>query len=128
MKKLLVIAILLVYGASSSGMTLYIHYCCGKVETLGLSPVSGKNCKEPGKTGLAKTPCCEDKTLSFSLKADQVPANFIVPSFLAASLPAHITTLLLSTPIYHGNRVQEVFAPPPLPIKDLTRLYCIYRI
>jgi len=128
MKKLLVIAILLVYGASSSGMTLYIHYCCGKVETLGLTPVAGKNCGERGETSLAKPPCCEDKTVSFTLKADQVPAKFVAPSFPAASLAANFPAQLLSTPIHAENRVQEVFAPPPLPAKDLTRLNCTYRI
>ena len=128
MKKLLVIAILLVYAASSSGMTLYIHYCCGKVENLGLTPVAGKKCGERSETSLAKPPCCEDKTVSFSLKADQVPAKFVAPSSPAASLAANLPGLLLSTPIHSENRVQEVFAPPPLPAKDLTHLYCIYRI
>src|SRR4051812_18635981 len=112
MKKLLVIALLLVYGMSSSGMTLYIHYCCGKVKTLGLAPVADKNCKETNESKLAKQPCCQDKEISFSLKADQVPAKFLVPSSQNGSLPAFPPVLLLSTPQNTAGRVQEVFAPP----------------
>ena len=62
MKKLLVIVLLLVYGAASSGMTLHLHYCCGKLDKIDLAPVKHKGCGSEHKLG--KKSCCDNKELS----------------------------------------------------------------
>src|SRR6478735_1982944 len=69
MKKILVIMLMLVYGFSSTGMTLRLHYCCGKLKSVELAPVKDPGCGNKHKMG--SRPCCETKNINLKGKADQ---------------------------------------------------------
>src|SRR6476659_6413428 len=69
MKKILVIMLMLVYGFSSTGMTLQLHYCCGKLKSVELAPVNDPGCGNQHKMG--SRPCCETKNIKSQTKADQ---------------------------------------------------------
>lgn len=68
MKKLIVILLLLGYGLSSFGMTLHIHYCCGKVDTVKLTPTNDHGCGVKDKS--KKKGCCDDRQVEFKIKTD----------------------------------------------------------
>ena len=73
MKKLFIILIMLVYGLSSSGMVISLHYCCGKLDDVSFS---GKNHRSdcPMGSKIKKSSCCNDKQISTKLNADQQAA------------------------------------------------------
>ena len=125
LKKIVAIALLLVYGLSSSGMTISFHYCCGKLKDIKLSPVTEKPCGM--KHGFSKKPCCDDKQIELKLKADQKTeqaAKFIFP---APALTKQEADIFIFHPFVYSTRVPEIFAPPPLQ-NPLYILHCIYRI
>jgi hypothetical protein len=124
MKKLLVIVLLLVYGVSSSGMTLHLHYCCGKLDQIDLSPVK-HTCGGENKPG--KKSCCDNKELNFNLKADQTPVKLLVPTFHSFAVKPTPVEFHLSGPAQTKGLQLQIFAPPPLR-RDFNTLFCIYRI
>jgi len=72
MKKFLVLAMLLVYGLTSTGATIHLHYCCGKLDKISLSNDHNENC--PGKENLQKG-CCESRKLDLKVEDDQQPGS-----------------------------------------------------
>lgn len=68
MKKLIVILLLLGYGLSSFGMTLHVHYCCGKVDTVKFMPANDHGCGV--KDNIKKKGCCDDRQVEFKIKTD----------------------------------------------------------
>lgn len=75
MKKFLAILFFMVYGLSSSGMTLYFHYCCGQLEKVDITPVEKKGCNkchgEPTPANETEKPCCENKAVDVKVNSDQ---------------------------------------------------------
>lgn len=69
MKKLLVIVLMLAYGLSSSGMTISLHYCCGKLDGISLNGKHDDSCRMSSE--LKNTDCCFDKQISASITTDQ---------------------------------------------------------
>ena len=124
LKKLASIILLLVYGLSSSGMTIQFHYCCGKLKNVQLSPISEKQC---GMKHSSSKKCCDDKKVELKLKSDQrteatAKFNFSVPVLLKTESENFNSTLFV------GKTVSpEVFAPPPQST-SLCVLNCVFRI
>lgn len=73
MKKLIVIFLLLVYGLTSTGTTISLHYCCGKLDDISFSTVFERECAMDNK-GVSQKRCCDSKHIELKLKADQEPA------------------------------------------------------
>src|SRR5215471_560007 len=67
MKKLVLIMLILMYGFSTMGMTINLHYCCGKLESIDLTSSSANN----GSHKMGLKACCETKQISNKEKADQ---------------------------------------------------------
>lgn len=68
MKKFLVIFFSVFYLTSTSGISLNIHYCGGKIKHVSLFNSSEKGCC--GKKKMSKK-CCKDKVSYFKIKDDQ---------------------------------------------------------
>ncbi|QPH40667.1 HYC_CC_PP family protein [Pedobacter endophyticus] len=67
MKRILIIAILTVYSIASFGISVNHFYCCGKLKEVSLAANVGAKCLgEQSSKG-----CCENKTVTVKLKADQ---------------------------------------------------------
>lgn len=126
LKKLLVILLLMVYGLSSSGMTIQFHYCCGKLKSIQLSPVSEKKCGMKHSMKMLNKPCCNDKQVELKLKGEQrtEQAKFV---FFTPDLPKKNEFILTTEPVVAKNIVPEIFAPPPL-ADPLYIFHCVYRI
>lgn len=87
MKKLVVILLFFCYGLSSSGMTITLHYCCGKLDDVSfLAKARNERC---GKgSHLKKTSCCKDQQITGQI-ASHSPADkwlSVVKSFVQIPL------------------------------------------
>jgi hypothetical protein len=126
MKKLLVILVMLAYGYSATGMTLHLHYCCGKLKSIEWSPVTANECGE--KHSMGSKPCCETKQIS-SKSTDQ-EYSLVVTDFVNSSkaffhvyadpLPVSIPSI---KPVLSGLTHSPPQSAPPLFIQ-----YCVFRI
>ena len=126
MKQFLTIAVLLVYSLASSGYTLNVHYCCGKIDSINFTPATAASCQHGRE--MNDGPCCADRSVHFDVD-DTLPAPTV-----AAPLPVLCTLpgLLLPAPVVAP--VQEPAcltsfsdSSPPLPA-PLTVLFCTFRI
>jgi hypothetical protein len=68
MKQVIIIILMLVYGVSSSGMTINLHFCCGKLDDISFSAHT-KDC--PMGSTQKKSNCCDNKQIVAKLNADQ---------------------------------------------------------
>jgi len=125
MKKIIAIALLLLYGAASSGMTVQFHYCCGKLDNVSLAVANDTHCGMKHKMGSKS--CCATKLLSLKIKAEQQAAKVFQTSFGLVALKTTPPDFFVTAPVVAKRLLPEIFAPPPL-AKDFTRLYCTYRI
>lgn len=72
MRKFLLFLLLLVYALSSTGATISLHFCCGKLDSVSLSAPVNDKCGKPSM-GISKERCCDSKHVELKLKADQEP-------------------------------------------------------
>ncbi len=70
MKKFLITILAIVYLGSSTGATVNLHYCMGKLKSWDLFHASKNTC---GSCGMekAKTGCCHDEQKQFHAAQDQ---------------------------------------------------------
>ena len=127
MRKLLVILLMLVYGYSASGMTLHLHYCCGKLKGIEWSPVADNDCGE--KHNMGTKPCCETKQINSSKSTDQdhtllvtEPVKFSKEAIFVYSDPTPVSTNT-KEPAKPGLAHSPPYSSAPLFIK-----YCVFRI
>lgn len=125
MKKLASLILLLVYGLSSTGMTIQFHYCCGKLKDISFSPVAVKQCGM--KHMSVGKPCCNDKRVELKLKADQKTEQVAKFMFSVPVPEKPESGDFVLTPFVSSTVVPEIFAPPPL-TNSLYILHCVYRI
>jgi len=127
MKKLIVILLLLVYGLSASGSTIYVHFCCGKIDAVKLIPV--KNSKCPVDHKIKKPGCCDDKQLDLKISSDQkrevaIGLYLNVPSAIPPSFELQRDSRILFDQASHRHSS----SPPVHYLCNLYKLHCIYRI
>lgn len=125
MKKLVVILLLVLYGFSSTGMTLHFHYCCGKLAKVELTPVKDTCGKEHKNS---KKPCCDEKQLSLKVKADHKGEEAAKLLLAPATLPKSYSAFSATNPGQGRQLLPHLFAPPPLNSTPLFVLHCVYRI
>lgn len=128
MKKWLVIFLLTVYGFSSSGMTIQLHYCCGKLKNVEFKPLGQTACKH-GMHQMKNKKCCENKSFELKVKSDQKAEHVTAFKFFPVFSEARLINndLLLKQRI--SSRLSPVaFAPPPLLPAPLFIMHCVYRI
>ena len=126
MKKLAVILIMLLYGFTSTGMTLQLHYCCGKLKSVELFATEKKDCGMSHKMG--SKPCCETKAFAGSQKSDQLLQVQAINLMVApADIPApvaHTAEIILPETIsYVASDTSPPQASTPIFIRN-----CVFRI
>ena len=126
MKKLLAIVVLLMYGFSSTGMSISLHYCCGKLKSIDWTVPKHKSCGDTQNMG--GKPCCETKLISSNDNSDQdlsqdvlkpAPPDLIEPKIFAETKSLSLNNRQLTV---------EVFAPPPLLSLPLYISHRVFRI
>ena len=114
------------YGASSSGMTIHFHYCCGQLENIDFEPVS-KKCDMEGDHEMGTQPCCESQAISLQIEEDQAIAKNLIKVLQPEIGNPSQTFLFTPTRLEETKRSSHLF-PPPLLKEDIIHLFCIYRI
>ncbi len=126
MKKLLLSLMICMYCFSSSGASVQLHYCCGKLQNITFGSIQEKDCGMQQEMTSGK--CCETKSLSAKdNKGDQEFYNInIGTKTLAEPLPV---THSFQSNIQSLPEVVEYFTfDPPLFSKPLFILNCVFRI
>ena len=126
MKKLFVIALLLVYGFSSMGMSVHLHYCCGKLKDIAWSPVPKDECGMEHKMESGK--CCESKEISNKDLSDQDHIQLFAKSIKAPVEGAKHYELIFTDRSAIRLLSPVAFALPPPTTQPLHILHCVFRI
>lgn len=126
MKKLLLALMVIFYGFSSSGATVQLHYCCGKLKNITWGSVQEKDCGMQQKMG--SEPCCETKAVS--AKDQDQDHEFYTVSFgsKAPVEPLVFYNRIQFNPVTKASAVEPIvhFSPP---VKgSLIILNCVFRI
>ena len=127
MKKLFIIVLMLVYGLSSSGMTINLHYCCGKLDGVSFTGKKEKTCKMGNH--IKKSGCCNDKQISAPLNFEQQAATKWVQSTKQTiAVPVHhVLNTSFKDYIVSTNRLARG-TPEHLPSIPLFIKNCVFRI
>jgi hypothetical protein len=127
MKKLLVIMLMLVYGFSSTGMTLQLHYCCGKLKSVELAPVKDPGCGNKHKMG--SKPCCETKNINSKSKSDQVSTQLVykvLNPVAAIPWPSPVAAIVMTPD--ELLTAHHCYDSPPVHSRSLFLLNRVFRI
>ncbi len=125
MKKFLVIILALVYLATTTGATLHMHYCMGKIYSVDLVKKDG--CSKCGMA--ASEGCCHDQFKVIKVKDNhQVISNEISFASAYSILNNHYNIFDpvvydACSPLTNNNN-----SPPRSPQKSLCILNCVFRI
>ena len=103
MKKFIAVILAILYLGTSTGATVHMHFCMGKLADWGLWNSDSKTC---GKCGMDKTDdgdngCCKDKQMFIKNANDQKVAESFVLKLVQPTieLPAeYFFPLLISLP------------------------------
>ena len=122
MKRLLSIALVLLYTSLNLGLVVNMHYCSGHIASVSLSS-SSAGCGSCGKTSPAKK-CCEDTQTQLSAGSDQINPKLspALPDFspFIAFLPSYFYVVYAPEQIALTTYIQpsgiSETGPPKTPI------------
>ena len=132
MKKILVAILAILYMGTSTGATLHLHYCMGKLIGWDLGHKESEACGNCGmKKGLSQNKgCCKDEHKQIKLDNDQKAVESIIQLMQVSGvvllpgynvLPdAHVVSLAVVNPVGH--------APPPGSSRPIFLLHRVFRI
>jgi hypothetical protein len=129
-KKIVVIFLLVIYGFSSIGATVHLHYCMGKFVDWSLIDSKEDKCDNCGMKGKSKEGCCKDEHKEFKLKTDHQKGS-IADFTHFVSFPALLTSITNYTfqlPIIATYRYNNYHPPPNIHNQNLQVLYCTFLI
>lgn len=118
MKNFITSILALLYLATSSGATIQLHYCMGKLADAPMSHSNSKTCSNCGmeKSGNTDNGCCKDEHKFFKDNSAQKLAenNLQFLQLISLAIPASFTEI----PTIHFSSVTEEnpisHAPPNL--------------
>jgi hypothetical protein len=133
MKKLFITIVSILYLAASTGATMHMHYCMGRLADTGFFEQEGGHCSLCGmeKSGNADNGCCTDQQETIKISIDQQFStasifHFEQPfSLLEITETGYQPQLLLVS----GDKVPAVSnAPPRSPQVPPYLMNCLFRI
>jgi hypothetical protein len=134
--KLLSVSLGVLFLFSSIGFSLDIHYCQGKIKSIGIYAPAEKcseemevtKCDNHSDSGISKTPCCSNEQYFYQTGNADNTSNFtntpIIPivAILQSDDDAQIDVFLSENVLtYNGSG-------PPLVVKDFNILYDTFLI
>jgi hypothetical protein len=128
-KKIVVIVLLLLYGFTTIGATIHLHYCMNKF--VGWSLWHSDNDKQCEKCGMKekKGGCCKDEHKQIKLQTEHekgATAKYI--QFVETSqLLTPIESYDFSVPVISVTHPTS-HAPPKIPKERLYLLHCVFLI
>ena len=127
MKKIAAIILILVYGMSSSGMSVTADYCCGALSKISVSLSQDEHSKRDNQ--LENKKCCGHKEVSLKVKADHETSvkqniGFSTQSFIQPAFFDVVSRLnFLNKPISQNSNGPPLFNAVPGYIFN-----CVFRI
>jgi hypothetical protein len=115
----------MVYGLSSTGMTINFHYCCGKLKKVEFSSAQ-LDCGMKMKHSSGKK-CCDNKQVDLKVKDEQKVTESSKTVLKVIPVTNSFTDFAISQPLEDKHLIPSVFAPPPLS-SPLYILHCTYRV
>ncbi len=119
--------LMLVYAISSSGTTLHIHYCCGKIDKIDFKADKRDHC--PFDKKLSQKSCCDNKEVEFKIKGDykaEIEAKVLfkdITAYVSFLHAAFEEPLFISNYLFHfSDASPPLSASMPLYIFDCTYL------
>jgi hypothetical protein len=127
MKRILVILLMLAYSLSSSGVTISLHYCCGKLDNISFIKVSTRTCNMG--SCLKKTGCCNDKQISAKViqEQEQVIKSVLISKYSIVTPPGSYHYSHPQDTLITSDRLARV-TPLLLPSIPLFIRNCTFRI
>lgn len=132
MKKIAVAILALLYITTSTGATIHMHYCMGKLADWGIGHNDSKTC---GNCGMEKSEekdngCCKDEQKQIKLETDHQKAGFI--EFINALAAPAIFTVVPDFNFRPFLQIRERYstchAPPEIGNIPLHVLHCVFLI
>ena len=130
MKKFLITILALVYLTVSSGTTVHLHYCMGKLISWGLSDKEAGKCGKCGMQKAGHKGCCHDEQKLVKSEKDQKTPESAF-QFLIISTDANAFNYLELPLLYPSSTVLEnptAHAPPRLGAVPIFVLNCSFLI
>lgn len=128
MKKVIVSILAALYLCSSTGATVHLHYCMGKLVNWSLTDKGGDKCV---KCGMEKNGgCCKDEHQFVKNSLDQKTAESAI-QFMQTSTNATSVTLINIFELYSSSLIETYPASHAPPLKtgvDILLHNCVFRI
>ncbi len=130
MKKVAIIFLLVIYGFSSIGATVHLHYCMGKFVDWSLTEAKEDKCDKCGMKGKVKKGCCKDEHKHFKLKTDQQKGSIVdVVNFITTPVLLTPTAYcFFQIPVNTKYNYNNYHPPPNIHNQNLQVLYCTFLI
>lgn len=130
MRKITVIILALLYITASSGATMHLHYCMGKLIDWSLSENSkGQKCSNCGMEKVLHKGCCKDEHKQLKVD-DQKPVGANL-SIVHLTSTAVISTFFELASVYVPSIIEQnplTNAPPREQSVPLFIRNCVFRI
>ncbi len=130
LKKFLVTILAFVYLSVSSGATVHLHYCMGKLLSWGLTEKEDGKCGTCGMQKAEKKGCCHDEHKELKVEKDQ-KASESAFKFLTTSSNAVVVSFIDLPILYPSSIILDnpsTHAPPRLGAVPIFILNCNFRI
>lgn len=133
MKKTVAILLLLIYGSTTMGATVYVHYCMDEFAGWSLFNGKDKKCGKCGKCGMQeenKEGCCKDEHKQFKLKVDhqKVEVAQLFTLFISPGLSVPIVDFTFHSLLNITERYPTGHAPPDIGQEKLYVHNCVFLV
>ncbi len=121
-----------VYGVTTVGATVHLHFCMDKFIGWDLSQTENKSCSKCGmKESATNKGCCKDEVRQLKINIDHQKSSVAVfTNVVKSPIVYSYCSLFDFTSVVFDEKSHIInYSPLPIPsIQKLTVLYCTYRI
>lgn len=132
MKKLLIAIFALLYISTSTGATLHIHYCMGKLADWGLGHNNSKTCGECGmeKSEEKDNGCCKDEYKFIKNDTDQKTAEVGLQMLQVLAVALPVSFIEIPSNDFHSATEENPIshAPPRINAVAVYIRNCVFLI
>ena len=132
LKKIAVIFLMFVYGTTTVGATVHLHFCMNKFISWNFTETENKTCGKCGmKESATKKGCCKDEVKQLRIDNDHQKSTTasLLNIFEAPVIKNHLSLNEFTRVAFDAKSFKIIYSPPLLPsIQKRTVLYCTYII
>ena len=121
-----------VYGTTTVGATVHLHFCMNKFISFDFTETENKTCGKCGmKESATKKGCCKDEVKQIKIDTDYQKSTVesFIKTFQVPTIKYFPSLLEFNAVVFNLDANAINYSPPLLPsIQKRTILYCTYRI